>query len=75
MNERRPANVIPHLAGHEREHNAQADETPAGAVVEEVEVVTPHVQQPADQHGQEEHYGRRGVVGRAKHANLQRTEQ
>ena len=70
VNEGRPADVVPHLAGEEGEDDAEGDDAPGGPVVEELEVVASHVEEAADEHEQESDHDWAGVVGRAKDADL-----
>ncbi len=58
MDEGRGADVVPHLAGDHGEHEEEGDEGPGRPVVEELQVVAPQVQQPADQ-GRQHHHSHR----------------
>ncbi len=58
VDEGRGADVIPHLAGDHGEHEEEGDEGPGRPVVEELQIVAPQVQQPADQ-GRQHHHSNR----------------
>jgi hypothetical protein len=58
VDEGRGADVVPHLAGDHGEDEQEGDERPGRPVVEELQVVAPQVQQPADQ-GRQHHHSHR----------------
>ncbi len=55
--------MVPHLAGDHGEHEEEGDEGPGRPVVEELQVVAPQVQQPADQ-GRQHHHSHRSCIRR-----------
>ena len=48
VDERRPPDVVPHLAAGHGEHEGQGDDAPRGLVVQELQVVATEVQQAAN---------------------------